>query len=98
MPVEITKSQINDWIVNRVKQNYDREIILTYIARLERDNTSHTTVAIEIKPEDYDLLASLDFWEKSICVRKWSGWRFWRGQPRQKPQDTVNARCRKFNS
>ena len=75
MPENITKPQINNWIVDRAKNLSGREIVLPYIARLERDNTRHTTVAIEIKPEDYALLSRSDFWEKAIRIKRWVGWR-----------------------
>ena len=98
MPENITKQQINDWIVDRAENLSGREIVLPYIARLERDNTRHTTVAIEIKPEDYALLSKLDFWETSIRIKKWVGWRFWRVQPRQTPQNTSNPVRRTWDS
>ena len=98
MPENITKPQINNWIVGRAKNLSGREIVLPYIARLERDNTRHTTVAIEIKPEDYALLSRSDFWEKAIRIKKWVGWRFWRGQPRQTPQSSTNSVRRTWDS
>ena len=87
------KNEIND---QARKKGVGRDIDFKEIAILSKEYTDYLTVAIELNEEDYTLLNDVNFWDPQVRIRKFLGWRWWRGekqpQKRLTPQERKNSR------
>ena len=70
-----------------------REVDFKFIKVISRKYSQYLTVVIELNNADYELLNNSNFWDSQTRIRKFLGWRWWRGprEPRVKPQDIKNS-------
>ena len=59
-----------------------RDIKFLHLENLNRDDSWWHTVAIELSDEDYNVINDSDNWENGIRLRQFTGFQFWRRNPR----------------
>ena len=78
----LDKKVTNAILQQEIDRKANKHIELCFVAPLSREKSWCTTIAIELNESDYDILANPDFWEPQIKIRKWFGFRWWRGTKR----------------
>ena len=86
---ELTENEFKQLI----NEKAEKEIDFRHIQVISSEYYDRLTVAIELNSEDYALLINPNFWDPRLRIRKFIGWRGWRGEKkvRQKPQENRNT-------
>ena len=71
----ITEEQFQQYVDVKAGEH----VQFLYTQRLDRTNSSWGTVVVELSDSDFAKLANPDFWQDTIQIKEWRGWRFWRG-------------------
>ena len=86
---ELTENEFKELI----NEKADKEIDFRFMKVISREYYDRLTVAIELGSEDYAILIDPNFWDPRLRIRKFIGWRWWRGEKRviPKPQEIPNS-------
>ena len=75
----ISRNITEEQFQQHVNEKAGEQIQFLYTQRLDRTNSSWGTVVVELSDSDFAKLANPDFWQDTIQIKEWRGWRFWRG-------------------
>ena len=93
---ELTLDQFKEGINSISQEKANRDIDFKHIELISKTPhghvTKHLTVAIELNDDDFLLMNDVNFWDPQLRIRKFVGWRWWRGAMQKKPKITPQER------
>ena len=68
------------------------DIDFKHIELISDKESKYMTVAIELNDEDFAKLSDVNFWDPQLRIKRFLGWRWWKGEKKKTPKSTPEQR------